>query len=307
VDVVLLDILRCPLCRAELSAAGEGVSCSGCGRTFAVAEGMPLLLSDELPGIAAKKRESEGWVEKARREGWYEPDDELDRSLPFVYGKHGCSDLTWLGTGHSFQVLLDRYVGQETGLRVLEVGAARAWAGPYWRERGCEYVATDVLVDPNIGLGRGAFYGEFARVQADGEHLPFADESFDLTYCVATLHHALDLRRMVRELARVTRRSGVVAALNEGARGLLRSSDNPDQRAEKALGINEHVHSIWRYLAVFRAAGLQVRRVERSDGWPPVPYGGLLSHVPKVGLTLGTLAHASAARYVGVSVYARRR
>lgn len=306
-DVALLDILRCPLCRAELRAASEEVSCSGCGRTFAVADGMPLLVHKDLPGVTEKLRESAGWVEKARGEGWYEPDDELDRALPFVYASGQCNDITWLGTGHSFQVLLDRYVGTETGLRVLEVGAARAWAAPYWQKRGCEYVATDVLVDRNIGLGRGAFFGAFPRVQADGEHLPFADESFDVAYCVATLHHALDLRAMVHELARVTKHGGVVAGLNEGAKGVLRSADNPDQRAERSLGINEHVHTIWAYLAAFRRAGLQVRRIERSDGWPPVPFGGLLSRLPKLGLTLGTLAHVSAARYVGVSVYARRR
>jgi len=30
------------------------------------------------------------------------------------------------------------------------------------------------------------------------ENLPFADDVFDVTYCVATLHHALDLPKMVR-------------------------------------------------------------------------------------------------------------
>jgi hypothetical protein len=47
--------------------------------------------------------------------------------------------------------------------------------------------------------------------------------------------------------------------------------------------------------------------MERSDGWPPVPFGYFLSRVPKVGMTLGTLAHLSAARYAGVSIYARKR
>ena len=78
---------------------------------------------------------------------------------------------------------------------MLEVGAAKAWAARFWLERDCEFVATDILVDAKIGLGRGAFYGDFGRVQADGENLPFADATFDVTYCVATLHHALDLPR----------------------------------------------------------------------------------------------------------------
>ena len=160
---------------------------------------------------------------------------------------------------------------------MLEVGAAKAWASRFWLERDCEYVATDILVDPNIGLGRGAFYGDFARIQADGEHLPFADETFDLTYCVATLHHALDLTQMVREMARVTRPGGVVAGLNEGVRGVLRGSVNPDQAGEIELGINEHVHSVVGVRGRIHAGGARVRRLERPDGWPPRPYGRLLS------------------------------
>jgi len=47
--------------------------------------------------------------------------------------------------------------------------------------------------------------------------------------------------------------------------------------------------------------------LERADGWPPVPFGYFLSRVPKVGMTLGTLAHLTPARYAGVSIYGRKR
>jgi SAM-dependent methyltransferase len=303
----LLEILRCPFCRSELRPDGDALDCSGCGRTFGRApDGIPLMLHRELPGAPEKLREAEGWLEKARTEGWYEPDDTVDAVLPFVRDL-GWTDTNWLANGHSFQVLLDRYIDTERGLRVLEVGAAKAWAARFWLERECEYVATDILVDEKIGLGRGAFYGDFGRVQADGENLPFADDTFDVTYCVATLHHALDLPKMVREMVRVTKPGGTVAGLNEGVRGVGRSRENPEQAGEKALGINEHVHTVWTYLAAFARAGAIVRRMERSDGWPPVPFGYFLSRVPKVGMTLGTLAHLSAAQYAGVSIYARKR
>jgi SAM-dependent methyltransferase len=157
-----------------------------------------------------------------------------------------------------------------------------------------------------MGLGRGAFYGDFGRVQADGEALPFPDRTFDIVYCVATLHHALDLSKMLREMARVTKVGGTVAGLNEGVRGAFRSADNPDQQAEKDLGINEHVHTASAYALAFLRSGIVIRRVERADGWPPLPFGYFLSKVPKVGMTLGTLVHASAAKYVGVSFYGRR-
>ena len=304
----LLEILRCPFCRSTLRDDGGELVCTGCSRRFARSgDGIPLMLHVELPGAREKLIEAEGWLEKARAEGWYEPDDAVDRVLPFVNRELGWNDPNWLANGHSFQVLLDRYIQGARGLRVLEVGAAKAWAARFWLERDCEYVATDILVDPKIGLGRGAFYGEFGRVQADGENLPFADATFDVTYCVATLHHALDLPRMVRELARVTKPGGVVAGLNEGTRGIARSSENPEQAGEKELGINEHVHTALAYAVAFSRAGLVLRRMERSDGWPPIPFGYFLSRIPKVGMTVGTLAHLSAAQYAGVSIYARKR
>jgi SAM-dependent methyltransferase len=306
VETSLLALLRCPICRAPLEDGERSLTCTGCGRTFGVESGIPLMLHEDLPGAREKLGETAGWVEKAKAEGWYEPDDAVDSVLPFVNRELGWDDLVWLANGHSFQVLLDRYVGDLRGLRVLEVGAAKAWAARYWLERDCEFVATDILVDPKIGLGRGAFYGDFGRVQADGEHLPFADESFDVVYCVATLHHALDLRQMVSEMARVARPGAVVAGLNEGTRGLGRSPENPDQAGEKEVGINEHVHTVWAYLGAFMRAGLRVRRMERPDGWAPSPYGRLLSKIPKVGLSLGTLTHLSAVHYCGVSVYARK-
>ena len=304
----LLELIRCPFDHSALAEEADGFRCGECGRSFGItADGIPLMLHEGLPGAPVKLREAEGWLEKARAEGWYEPDDTVDAVLPFVNRELGWNELNWLANGHSFQVLLDRYVEGARGLRVLEVGAAKAWAARFWLERDCDYVATDILVDGKIGLGRGAFYGDFSRIQADGEHLPFADETFDVTYCVATLHHALDLPQMVREMARVTRPGGVVAGLNEGVRGLLRSGENPDQAGEKKLGINEHVHTVWAYAAAFLRAGLVVRRLERPDGWPPRPYGRLLSKIPKIGMTLGTLTHLSAIRYAGVSVYARKR
>jgi SAM-dependent methyltransferase len=304
----LLEILRCPFCGSALDADGGRLECSGCHRAFGRSpDGIPLMLHDELPGAREKLREAEGWLDKARNEGWYDPDDAVDAVLPFVNRELGWNDPNWLANGHSFQVLLDRYIADARGLRVLEVGAAKAWASRFWLERDCDYVATDILVDRNIGLGRGAFYGDFGRVQADGEHLPFGDGTFDVTYCVATLHHALDLPRMVEEMARVTKPGGIVAGLNEGTRGIGRSPDNPEQAGEKELGINEHVHTAIAYAAAFVRAGLVMRRMERSDGWPPVPFGYFLSRLPKIGMTVGTIAHLSAARYAGVSIYARKR
>ncbi|MFN2469290.1 MAG: methyltransferase domain-containing protein [Gaiellaceae bacterium] len=310
-QLVARGALACPLCRGRLAGEGEGLACTCCGGRFPVEDGIPRLLDASLPGIAAKRREIEGWVELARQEGWYEPDDQVDAALPFLNRDLGWDDQNWRANEHSFSVLLSRYA--RPGMRVLEVGAAKCWGAQHLVPLGCEYVAADILADPNVGLGRGEFYerrvGPFARVQADGEHLPFADGAFDLTYCVATLHHALDLVRMVGELARVTRRGGIVAALNEGTRALGRSGANPDQQAEKELGINEHVHSLPAYLWAFARAGLAVGRIEQAEGYEDLRrrrIAGALLRLPGLGRSASTLFSQCCHGYSGVSLYAKR-
>ena len=79
VDTPLLELLRCPFCRASLAEAEGSLACTGCGRTFGRSpDGIPLMLHEDLPGARAKLGEMAGWVEKAREEGWYEPDDKVD-------------------------------------------------------------------------------------------------------------------------------------------------------------------------------------------------------------------------------------
>ena len=303
----LLEVLRCPVCSSELSPDGDDLRCGGCRAAFEVADGMPRMLDDRLPGIADKRRELEAWPEKARAEGWYAEDDTTDLLLPAVPWE----DATWSANEHSFNLLLRRYV--KPGMRVLEVGAARCWGALHLVPRGVEYVATDILADPVIGLGRGAFYerhvGPFERVQADGENLPFADRSFDLVYCVASLHHALDARRMVKEMARVAKRGGVVAALNEGTRAPGASEDNPHQEPEKAYGINEHVHTMWAYVVAFLAAGVAITRLEQAEGYDVFAQRRKLRHVlrvPLIGKTAATVLTQNLSEYSGITIFGRR-
>jgi SAM-dependent methyltransferase len=304
--VQLPAYVRCPSCRGALD---ETLTCSACGRAFAEDGGIVRLLDPAAPGLDAKLREIAGWPELAREQGWYEPDDRIDAALPFLNSELGWADRSWGATERGFRLLLDRYV--RPGDRVLEIGAAKSWAAQHLLPRGCEYVACDLVVDPAIGLGRGAFFearvGPYLRVQADGERLPFAAASFDVAFCVATLHHALDLGAMVGELARVTRRGGTVAALNEGTRAPYRSGRNPEQEREKELGINEHVHTMWAYLWAFARAGLAPRRLEFAEGPEELARRNIAGKLLRLGELPATLWALNAYPYAGLSLFARRR
>jgi SAM-dependent methyltransferase len=263
-----MHLLRCPLCLGELEDDAGSLRCVQCRESYPVEDGIPRLVHDSVPGSRDKRRECAGWVALAKEQSWYEPDDDVDAHLPFLR-ELGWDSPVWDANAYSFRLLVDRYV--HAGQRVLEVGAAKCWAANTLVPRGVEYVGTDILTDTNIGLGRGAFYearvGTFLRVQADGERLPFADGAFDVVFCVAALHHALDLGAMVGEMARVARRGGVVAALNEGTRALRSNPDDPEQDEEKGYGINEHVHTLPAYVWAFVRAGLAPILLHRPDGY----------------------------------------
>jgi SAM-dependent methyltransferase len=58
-------------------------------------------------------------------------------------------------------------------------------------------------------------------VHADGTELPFEDNSFDLAYCVAVMHHVAEpgaVRRTLTEMARVTRTGGRVLVWDHNPR-----------------------------------------------------------------------------------------
>ena len=302
----LPSFVVCPVDRGALS---DGLACASCGREYESVDGIPRLLDPTAPGLDAKLRELAAWPALAREQGWYEADNRVDSALPFLNRDLGWDDRAWMATEHGFQLLLDRYV--RPGDRVLEIGAAKSWASQHLLPRGCEYVACDLVVDPLIGLGRGSFFesrvGPYLRLQADAERLPFTGGAFDVAFCVATLHHALDLGAMVAELGRVTRRGGVVAGLNEGTRAPYRSGANPEQEHEKELGINEHVHTMWAYLWAFVRAGLWPVRLEYAQGQDELAQRNIAGKLLYAGRLPSTLWALNAYAYSGLSLYAVKR
>lgn len=92
--------------------------------------------------------------------------------------------------------------------RILDVGGGLGDYLPY-------FSGEVVLADLNHEALREAPLA--ARVQASGERLPFADDSFDAAWACAVAQY-LDLGRFVAELTRVTRRGGRIMLLVPNAR-----------------------------------------------------------------------------------------
>ncbi len=47
IDPSLLEVIRCPSCRATLDEVAEELVCTGCGLAYPVRDDIPVLLVDE--------------------------------------------------------------------------------------------------------------------------------------------------------------------------------------------------------------------------------------------------------------------
>jgi hypothetical protein len=45
-DESVIEILACPECLGGLAIAGERLVCSGCGRGYAIVDGIPVLIAE---------------------------------------------------------------------------------------------------------------------------------------------------------------------------------------------------------------------------------------------------------------------
>jgi ubiquinone/menaquinone biosynthesis C-methylase UbiE len=101
------------------------------------------------------------------------------------------------------------------GKRLLEVGCGMGTDLLQFARGGA--VCTGVDLTPRsveISSLHFGLYGMRADfVLADGEHLPFADESFDVVYSNGVLHHTPDTQRAVREVHRVLKPGGIARVM----------------------------------------------------------------------------------------------
>lgn len=102
--------------------------------------------------------------------------------------------------------------GVGAGLRVLDVGCGPgALTAELVRRVG---IGTVTAVDPSAAFvaAAEARHPSVQVLQASAEHLPFADDGFDAALAQLVVHFMADPVAGLREMARVTRPGGVVAA-----------------------------------------------------------------------------------------------
>ncbi len=100
-------------------------------------------------------------------------------------------------------------------LRILDLGAGNGWMSYRLALAGHVSVAVDLLTNGQDGLGAAAHFRSqlpslFLRVQAELDHLPFADDAFDVVIFNASFHYSESYVTTFAEAMRCTRPGGLI-------------------------------------------------------------------------------------------------
>jgi ubiquinone/menaquinone biosynthesis C-methylase UbiE/uncharacterized protein YbaR (Trm112 family) len=255
--------LRCPACGGSL-ARREPFECSQCQSTYAVDDGIPVLLpaasGSGSTDLSHKLGQSAFFDEEASPEweitrpheapAWHrwQLEEKQRRAVEGLGGIAGMSALTVCGGSGMDAEFLARLGATPVVTSDISLGAARRAA-----ERGRR------------------FHVSLTSLVADVEHLPFADGSFDLVFVHDGLHHLEDPMVGLREMARVARRA---VSVNEPARANATSmAVRLGLSVEREEAGNRVARMSMPEIAdVLRGAGFEIAKAER--------YAMLYQHEP---------------------------
>jgi SAM-dependent methyltransferase/uncharacterized protein YbaR (Trm112 family) len=263
----LLELLRCPRCRAPSSFAlevrsrdhqevREGcVRCRACGLDCSIEAGIVDLLHDPPDFVVREAAGLERFAEVMRADGW---DRERILALPDVQLDY------WFEQRRAIDEALGA-IEFAPGQRLLDIGANTCWASNIFARAGLEVVALDIGTAELQGLRTADYFLEtgevyFERVLSVMFAPAFVDESFDYVFCCETMHHndRANLRATMGELRRILRPGGRLLMVSEPLRFPLRLKRDHAQDVAAYDGY-EHVYFLPEYWAAARRAGFRVR------------------------------------------------
>jgi ubiquinone/menaquinone biosynthesis C-methylase UbiE len=170
-----------------------------------------------------------------------------------------------------YNLVLEHLAPME-GKWILEVACGRGGFIQFLASRGASVCGADFsasalrIAQQKVHRG-GASCAQATLAQADAQHLPYADSSFDLVISCETIEHIVDPLAAVREMARVCRTKPNYANLM-GFYQLYATLRNRENRADFTQPLD-------RCFVFF-----QVRRFLRKAGWDILDSDGVVHQIP---------------------------
>jgi SAM-dependent methyltransferase len=184
-SIDVLELLRCPSCKASLNRQGDGYVCAGCERVFPQERGVTRFVA------AQNYANSFGfqWQRYARTQL---DDATSDQSEKDFRRK----------TGFTPEDL--------KGKLVLDVGCGMGRFADVATRWGAKVVGIDLSAAAEVAA-RNLADRQFVAFQSDVFALPFAPGSFDYIYSIGVLHHTPNCEQAVKTLPQYLKPGGRLA------------------------------------------------------------------------------------------------
>ncbi len=221
----LVGSMSCPKCAADLKRKGDNILVAGCGATFPIFNGMPLL---------AVHGSAETWANEKPLDTSCDYQLEYEE-LPAAAGYNDAyrdNVLKRSSTNKECRLLTQLLSGQPRCETLLNI--------PSGGGRLSKTLAshTNTLIEADIALGQLRYAHQQSGdvdsriwMTASAFHIPFKSDSVDAVICCRLCHHlptAIERERLVAELLRVARRFVIMTFFDyDSPKNYLRRARRP--------------------------------------------------------------------------------
>lgn len=202
-------VLRCPYCGGDgLTVADRWLRCPVCDEAFAAdpETRFATLLPASVQDDAAKQNIQKWWGDLY--EQLY---GETDRNLTTENLAEMVDSFEDLMNIRRHLAAVEMPLANLAGKRVLEIGPGGGGHSCLFKKYGAQVTVADITPERALSATRklSLMNGPAsAGFNADGENLPFSDNSFDIVYSNGVLHHSENTDKCIDEVFRVLKTGG---------------------------------------------------------------------------------------------------
>lgn len=152
---------------------------------------------------------------------------------------------------------------------VLELGAGNGEVSELIRKENPRFIRSYVATELSREGVRKLREKGFKAFEVDAQDLSrFKDNSFDLVFCIDTMHHVSEPQKMAQEMLRVSRKYVFLIEAN----GICVLRKILEWTSKRYKGAGENSYAPWRYREFFTKGKLSVRRISLRPFLFSVPF-----------------------------------
>jgi len=275
-DLICLDCLHSVFSVADeessqLEILNGRLICNECGASYQIQDGIVNFLKNMNKAISREREamDIDDYIKDEQGNKYKITADSIQKFSDVFFSLPEGNRSYFFKRGGSFQTIAeasDRFystfnrlslTGQE---KILEIGASFSYASFKFAQKGCSVVATDIsnyLKVSNLFVKK-AYYD---RIFSDMHNIPFVDNTFDIVFAAAVLHHSKDLKKVFGEIYRVLKPGGRLVLINETSRGVLERV-HPVYKEMEEKGYGDTAYTLVEWKKAARDGGFRNVKIE---------------------------------------------